>query len=98
METTIEILDNQTEREVSCQSKINKNNDAREKRKSARLKILYKERFNVAKAIKERERFGKNDDQTRKLYAQLIKIEKKISLVNSSRVPTLKTNISIINN
>ena len=96
METTTENLGNQINNQIPRQSKSSKRNLAREKRTMEKLKILRKERFNIAKAIKGRETLGKNDPQTLKLYEQLGKTEKKIPLVNSSRVPTFKTNNSII--
>ena len=98
METTIRNLDNQTNGQVPRQSKSSKRNLDREQRTMERLEILRKERINITKAIKGREALGKNDPQTLKLYEYLDKTEKKISLVNSSRVPTFKTNESIINN
>ena len=92
METTTENLGNQINGQIPRQSKSSKRNLAREKRTMERLKILRKQRFNIAKAIKGRVSLGKNDPQTLKMYETLNKTEKKISLINSNtNCPLIQT-------
>ena len=84
MEVKTEKSGNKTTGQLPSKDRTSEKTLAKDKRTIEKLKILRKERFNVAKAIKGREPFGKNDEQTHKLYAQLIRIEKKIALINSS--------------
>lgn len=83
MEGKTKMSGNKTTDQLPSKGATSKKTLSKEKRTMDKLKVLRKERFNVAKEIKGREPFGKNDEQTHKLYAQLIRIEKKIALIAS---------------